>query len=944
MSKNLPFLAQLARKCHEKFGDQCDQLTVIFPNKRAGVYFTDHLAQLYDKPIWSPTVMSFEEFVEGKQEKNFADDLQMILMLYQAYKQIVRQPEDFDAFFPWGEMILKDFNDIDNYLVDVQHIFRVIKSQKELDEAFRHLSERDQQTIQNFWKGFLPTPNKKQHEFIATWSILAELYDLFNRLLAEKNLIYKGRMFRDFADAQKTLPSSPSIWFAGFNALTKAEEVIIKSYLDQGNADIFWDIDEYYFRDENQESGAFFREYEQDSYFKSSIQRDLQTQIQNGSVELKVLSAPLGIGQIKGSIQLIDELNIPEPDLAETLIVLTDESMLQPLLHALPAVAGETNVTMGWAVAQTRIYILLSKIIALQEKYHKKSKSTIHLHEVMELLEFRDLLGLSAEDVFGFEADCIKENIIYPSTNLVIENFPALSPLITACENVTDLTDRLISFVVGIDPASVSAVEKSSLVLIHGTLKRISKALEQHEVMLGFGPFGKLFQKLGTTIKLPLSGDPKQGIQVMGILETRNLSFENIIIIGLNEGRWPKDSSNTSFIPYNIRKAFDLPTLEHQDAMQSYLFYRLLHSAKRMYVTYNNISEFNHNGEPSRYIRQLKYESGLNIHESTLVSPIVAQNEPGITIKKDAAVIKTMQRYLANGAPPEKRLSPSALNTYIDCKLRFYFQHIEGIKEPDELLEDMDPSLFGNLLHGAMEHLYTGKVNWQPQDVAEASSQVDAAVKQSFEDHKINSEEFQTGRQVIAYEVIKAYMSQILAYDEMHAPFKIVGLEAKDYYVDFPIETLDNSVKVGLKGIIDRIDEYGEVTRVLDYKSGRDDRKFGSMHELIDGSSSKRNKAVFQLFYYCMLYKANHPKHTRPIQPGLFNSKDLFDDKFDALLTQTVDRKNRKVLDYTEFEEEFKDVMLYLLTEIFNPEIPFTQTEDENKCTYCTYKQICKRG
>ena len=195
------FLHYLAKECKNQFDHNCDQLTIIFPNKRAGVYFAEYLAQLYNQPVWSPVILSFEEFVEQKQNKNFADDLQLIFLLYKAYKQIVKSPEEFDAFFPWGEMILKDFNDIDNYLVDVDHIFKVISSQKELDESFRYLSEKDQLIIQSFWKGFLPTPNKKQNEFIATWAILSDLYYRFNELLNENGLTYKGRMLREYAEA-----------------------------------------------------------------------------------------------------------------------------------------------------------------------------------------------------------------------------------------------------------------------------------------------------------------------------------------------------------------------------------------------------------------------------------------------------------------------------------------------------------------------------------------------------------------------------------------------------------------------------------------------------------------------------------------------------------------------------------------------------------------------
>lgn len=942
MTANNNFLKSLAQKCQSQFGDQCDQLTLIFPNKRAGVYFADYLAQLYDRPIWSPVILSFEEFVEQKQNKKFADDLQMIFLLYKAYKEIVKQTEDFDAFFPWGEMILKDYNDIDNYLVDVEHIFRVIKSQKELDEAFQHLSEKDQQIIQGFWKGFLPTPNKKQNEFISTWSILSELYNRFNALLNESGLIYKGRMFREYAENVEK--ENTHLWFAGFNALTKAEEKIIKSYLDFGTSDVFWDVDAYYFNDENQESGTFFREYAADKHFGPSIKRDLKQRINDSNLQIDVLSAPFSMGQIKAAAQKINTLNLSNPEQSELLVILTDESLLQSTLYALPEQIEQVNVTMGWPIAQSRIYLFVCKVIALFDKYQSSQVNKIQHKEVLSLLEYNDLLQISQERIHKFDSIGVKNNSVYQAVGYIVEEFPELKAILKSAPTTPEFITHLITFFNQLELDNLADIDRSVAVLIHGTLKRIDAALKQHGVQLNFTSFNKLFLKLGNTLKLPLSGDHKKGIQVMGILETRNLSFKHVLIIGMNEGKWPKDSSNTSFIPYNIRKAFELPTVEHQDAMQSYLFYRLLHSAENLWISYNNISEFNHNGELSRYVRQLQFESNLSISTSSLVNPITAEAPPEITIQKQGEVLNKLNEFLTTDSEPSKRLSPSALNTYIDCKLKFYFQHIEKIKEPDELLEDMDPSLFGNLLHGAMEHLYENKKHWTAKDVSHAKSELDQAIQQSFTEQKLSDGQGQTGRQLIAYEVIKSYMQRILSFDEAHSPLTILGLEATDYYVDFPIETMDGSVKVGLKGVIDRIDEYGESVRVLDYKSGRDDRKFGLMFDLIDGKSSKRNKAVFQLFYYCLLYKENHPDLKRPIQPGLFNSKDLFDEQFDSLLTQTIERKNRPVLNYTDFEEDFKEVLLYLLTEIFNPNIPFSQTEDEQKCQYCTYKQICNKG
>lgn len=938
------FLLSLAKKCQLQFDKNCDQLTLIFPNKRASIYFADYLSMQYDQPIWSPNLMSFEEFVENQQEHSYADDLQMIFELYNTYKKIVKQPETFDAFFPWGEMILKDFNDIDNYLVDTKHIFKVIKSQKELDESFHYLSEEDQEIIQNFWKGFLPEPNKQQNEFIKTWSILTELYDSFNSVLKAKNLTYKGRMFREFSKGDLALKEDEHLWFAGFNALTKAEENIIKKYMDIGNTDIHWDLDDYYYSDPNQESGFFFRQYGQDRYFKASITRDLEQLIDQPKKEIEVIAAPFSHGQLMCTAQHLKALNLTKEHANNVLIVLTDESMLSGLLNVLPPELDQINVTMGWSILQSRIYLLISKLIGLQNNPRTIETGIYYHHEIMSILEFNHLLSLSHDSIKNFNQKALIENKIYHNSEELTKEFPILKDLLTPQKEVKKLVQVLTTFLKELNTALLSDIEQSSSVLIHTTLKRINHAMENNDIVLEIKSFQKLFIQLGSTIKLPLSGNPNDGVQIMGILETRNLSFDHIMIVGMNEGAWPKDSSNTSFIPYNIKKAFDLPTTEHQDAMQSYLFYRLLHSANKLWISYNNISEFNRNGELSRFIKQLEYESKINIKSSQLINPVEAENTQTITIEKTPEVSRRLDEFIINQGSSLRRLSPSALNTYIDCKLKFYFQQIAKIREPDQLVEDMDPSLFGNLLHGTMEHFYGHKTNWESTDFSSSKEQLKLAIKQAFIDQKISLSQtgHSSGRQIIASEVIEKFTEQIIKFDQKNTPFSIVKLE-NNFEVDFSIERAGKNETVGLRGIIDRVDLHDGITRILDYKSGRDDRKFKAFDDLIDSKSAHRNKAVFQLFYYCMLYKENHPE-TSIIQPGVFNSKDLFDQKFDAKIQQSEGKKKSDILNYDQYEDEFKSILKALLTEIFDPKVAFDQTDDLKKCDYCTYKQICMRA
>lgn len=938
------FLESIAEQCKNQFGDKCDELQIIFPNKRAGVYFANYLASMYDKPIWSPKINSFEEFVEVKQESKLADELQLSFILYQAYRTIVPSAESFDAFLHWGEMILKDFNDIDNYLVDTSHIFRVVKSQKELEESFQFLEEEDQQVIRGFWRGFLPVPDAKQIEFIKTWSILDELYRKFTQLLDKKQLTYKGRLFRQCLNGLDNYEDQQSIWFVGFNALTKAEEGIIKYYLKRGNSDIFWDVDEHYLNDSDQESGIFFRSYIQDDFFKESIERDTKNRINQKGKRVEITSAAFSLGQIYAARQHLDKVIKSGDKLNDTLIVLTDESMLPNVLRNLPDSLDTVNVTMGWSIVQSRVYMMLQQLIFLQERVGSEGFRRIYFRDLKGVLGYGDLLDFDEESIRLFEGLITSSNQLYFSKEHICELFPSLEKILFTGIDTNEHIQSLVSFLETLDNQSLDETESSVVVTLHALLKRVKLASIEFGISLQMKSFLKFFKKMGVSQKLPYSGDINDGLQIMGLLETRNLSFENVMIIGMNEGAWPKDSSNSSFIPYNIRKAFDLPVIEHQDAMQSYLFYRLLHSANNLWVSYNNITEFNNNGELSRYVQQLQFETDIDFVHQSFVSPLESQPTDTIVIEKRGGVLEKLNEFLSVG-PERSKLSPSAISTYVDCSLKFYFNYIEKIYEPEEVKEDIAPNLLGNLLHAAMEHLYTGHYELSPIILESLKDKIDEALNRAFVDEHLSladaEKEFMVGRQAIVHEVIKSFMQAIVAFDTKNAPFDLIALESKDFFVDYPINIKGKVMKVSLKGIIDRVDQYQGRVRIIDYKSGADDREFGEMNDLIDSKKDKRPKGVFQLLYYSMLYKENHPKNELPIQPGMFNSRDLFKKDFDLLIKQ---KKVGAVMDYLDYEQEFKVLMSILLEELFDPEIPFVQTEDEKKCEYCPYINICQKG
>lgn len=956
MNSSSSFLKNLATKCFDTFGNMADELTIVFPNKRAGLFFRKHLASITSEPIWSPKILSIEEFVMMFSEKQAGDQNRLLFALYSVYKSKIKKAESFDNFYHWGEMILNDFNDIDNYLIDSEHIFRIIKSQKELDDAFYYLPEEDKKTIQSFWAGFLPKPTKSQSDFLRTWEILNTLYQEFNELLAQKSISYKGKIYREVAESIEThanLIGSGSLWFAGFNAFTKTEEKIIKYLVDSKKAEIFWDIDSYYLDDEIQESGYFFRQYIRDHSFENSIKRDLNQSITSGTKEISVHSVALSIGQVKTVGEKLQELSLQKDFSPEDIvIILPDENLLLPMLNSIPESIDQVNVTMGYPIKNSNFFtffeslleLLTSSVNGTGHQYFKSNK-------VLSLLNhpiYNQVFNGPASD---FVQDIISTNKTLLHSTDIQKKLPKLYGILKKEHEVNGLLIALTELFQNLAEDDLTTLDKAVVYELYNVLTSIRQSTEEFGLPIDIKILLRLFSKLGGT-KVPFSGEPLSGLQIMGTLETRNLDFRHVFVLDMNEGIWPKDSSNNSFVPYNIRKAFDLPVVEHQDAIQAYLFYRLLHRANSVDIYYNNVSEFNHSGELSRYVQQIQMESGLDIDKYSLTNVIEPKSIKPIIIFKDEKVNKALSRYHVNAESGGVRLSPSALNTFLDCRLKFYFKYLEKIKEKEELNESLDAASFGNLLHHTMEYFYeqlmkdNARNSIEKTDFDNSDVTLEAAIQKAFmkENRALNADLAHNGQQLIASKVIKKFAIQIINYDKMYAPFEIHALEAgheDGYALDLPIQIGDQMLSIGLKGIIDRIDKKEGVVRILDYKSGGDERNFPSLESLFDRDVNKRNKAAMQVLLYCLFYKENNPNSNEVLLPGVFNSKDLFSKDFDVKIKQG---RNNIINDFSMIEAEYTEQLKARLEDMFDPETVFDQTDDLKKCDYCAYSEICMRG
>lgn len=954
------FLQEVAQHVLAWHADHLDQVTVIFPNRRAGLFFRKAIGQQIEKPIWMPHVTSLEDFIAHHSELEKIETLEAILRLYDVYKAQQPREESFDRFFFWGEMILRDFDEIDQYLVEADHLFTSIKSQKELDEEFYFLDEEELKVIRSFWSTFLPDASKTQKAFLETWKILKPIYHSFKAQLAEKHIGYGGQIYRLFLEKLNNdqVKIKGKLILAGFNALTSAEERIIKLLIEKHDIEILWDLDAHYLQDMNQEAGYFLRLYQKDTLLGKTFPKTIPKAIA-APKSMHAVGVSLEVGQVKAMAEHLKSL-AASPDFVpeNTVIVIPNEYMLFPLLHAIPPSIAQLNITMGYPMKDTPVFSLLESLLQLQSSSRENviHGTSFYHRPVVEILGHPLIQSIAGEKGEAITAEIIKRNLIFvyqselklPNRLFELIFSKPVKPLVYLLDILEELH--------GCWKAQGQELELEFISRFYQHTAKLEEMIGQKAEQFSYDFLIKLFRRLARSLKIPFSGEPLEGLQIMGVLETRNLDFENVFILNMNEGSWPAPAKKGSFIPYNIRKAFDLPVFEHQDSIYAYLFYRLLQRSKKVWFYYNTVSEFNVNGEMSRYLRQLSIETNHNIEHQILANPIAISPPQPILIEKTPEVLEKLNRFLVKKDIWTARLTPSALDTYLYCRLRFYFKYVQELYEPDELQEELNPMVFGNILHDAMEILYSQFIKKNkhpiiaPNDFFGLESGVDGAINKAFMKHYAvkNETKFKLeGRNIIAAEIIRKTALKILHFDQQYAPFKILGLETstKDgYTLDYPITVNGQSLTVGIKGKIDRLDQKQGKVRVIDYKTGKDAKVFTSVDSLIDREDPKRNKAAFQVFFYSYLfYKTYNGEYTQ-LEPGLFNSRDLFDDNFSWQLEEKAGRNSSQVHEFRDYLEPFEEVVTQLLTEIYDPEIHFDQVEDQTKCRFCPYNEICGRA
>lgn len=956
------FLKLVAADLYKHTEGNLAHTAVVFPNKRAGLFFNEYLAQESDSPIWSPAYVSISELFRSLSPWEVGDPVKLVCELYKIFRRETQSTETLDDFYFWGEMLISDFDDADKNKVDTDKLFSNLQDLRNIMDDYTFIDDEQEEAIRQFFQNFsIERRTALKERFISLWNVLGNIYKGFRESLASQNIAYEGMMYRhviEHLDVDK-LPYEKYI-FVGFNVLNKVEHTLFTQLKDVGKAVFYWDYDEFYMKENRQavthEAGEFIRRNLRD--FPSPLSGEL----------FKNLSKPKEVHYIASSTEnaqarylpqwIRNNLTTPEK---ETAVVLCNEALLQPVLHSLPAEVKHVNITMGFPLSQTPVYSFLIALLELHTHGFNFKSGRYTFQSVVTLLKHPYTRQLTGQAEL-LEKELTRNNRFYPlpgelgKDEFLTRLFTPLSGNLNLCIRLSETLQQVAS----IYQANTSGTEdtdafnqlyRESLFKAYTTINRFRTLIEEDELTVQSETFRRLLVKVLSTTNIPFHGEPAIGMQVMGVLETRNLDFRHLVLLSVNEGQLPKSGGDSSFIPYNLRKAFGMTTIEHKIAVYAYYFYRLLQRAERITLIYNTSSDGLNRGEWSRFMLQFLIEWPHPITRQFLEAGQSPQGTSSITVEKTPDVMRQMQSLFDVRANPKAKFSPSALNYYLDCPLKFYYRYVAGLSAPDEVSAEIDSATFGSIFHYAAEHIYKdltthGKViNKEALETllrneVKLQDYVDTAFKKLFFNVPQNEKPEYNGVQLINSAVIARYLKQLLQNDLRYAPFTFIASEME---VDEPIDiqTPKGVIKSRIGGIIDRMDSKDGTLRIVDYKTGGDADTPPHVESLFI-PDKKRSNYVFQTFLYAAIMCRKQP--TMKIAPALLYIHRAATETYSPVIQMGESRKPKEAVeDFSKYEKEYRERLQGLLEEIFNPEKSFTQTEIIEKCTYCDFKALCKR-
>ena len=967
------FLANVAADIINKYGTNLADIAIVFPNKRAALFMNEYFARLTNKPLWAPSYITISELFAQQSSLVVSDNIKLICELHKVFTHCTQTNESLDAFFGWGQLLLSDFDDLDKNLADASKVFQNLSNIKEYDDI-TYLTDEQKQVLKQFFSSFTDNHNSVIKErFIKLWSKLEDIYTQFQSAITQQGITYEGHLYRSVIEQQSFVLSKKMYLFVGFNLLHKTEEKLFEYLMKEQKACFYWDFDYYYMDKTEPEAGYYIKKYL--SVFPNELDNKEDTIYNNWAKnkDITYLSSSTKNLQTRYISDWLRANNRIEAG-KRTVIVLCDETLLPNVLHSLPPEVDKVNITMGFPLHHAQVSLLVQSLFDLYQIGKISGANGFRLNFVNKVLMHPYIKNLSEK------ADLLytylqKNHIYYPQFDqlkdeqnkqeLLDDNLKFIFRNILNTTNNANLTllEHIIEILKRVGKHTEikkDPLAQESVFRMYTLLNRLKQLIENDDLVIETTTLRNLVNQLVRSTSIPFHGEPIEGIQIMGVLETRNLDFDNILMLCCNEGFMPKSVNDSSFIPYNIRKAYELTTKEHKIKIFAYYFYRLLQRASNISLTYTNSIQEGKTNEMSRFMLQLLVERPNSITKLSLKS------EQGYKTKEKTPITKTNEvMKLLNNI---NKLSPTAINRYLSCPAKFYYNNVLGVKEPEESHEDVsDNRTFGIVFHKAMENIYEEYYKnhkWITEEEIDKLLKNEHFLLQNI-DKAFATELFNIGKQSfkpqynglqqINRKVIFRYIQQVLKLDKKNAPFIIKGLELNVKKEIF-FETNKENKKLLLHGYIDRLDECGSdkqinEMRVIDYKTGSfKDKAPTNLDEVFTRTNihQKHSDYYLQAILYSGIIKNNkeYNPNNLPVSPHLlfilqsskddYNSALYFDKKKeDGGKTFLKDEPNL----YPDFEEKLKEV----LAEMYNPHVPFNITEDSKTCEYCPYLSLCKR-
>lgn len=873
------FLEHVAEDLLSKYGTNLSRVAVVFPNKRASLFLNEHLARLAGKPIWSPTYITISDLFRNHSSLQMADPILLICELHRVFTSCTGIDETLDHFYGWGKLLLSDFDDLDKNMAPADRVLANLRDIHELDDT-SYLTPEQREMIKRFFSNFSNEHNSELKErFLRLWSKIGDIYHQYNQELNNIGFAYEGALYRQVATNENIEFEFDTYVFIGFNLLQQVERTLFRRLEQQGKALFYQDTEEM--------------PPHHITYISAPTE----------NIQARYISKWLNNDRIK--------------DGRRTAIVLCNEGLLQTVIHCLPENVDKINITTGYPLSQTSIASLVNTLINMQVHGFSLRKQSFSRRWV-ETVKRHPYASIMPDD--------------YAETR-----YTEIQSLLHWLLNITQ------TIAVSKSPIIDSPLDTESLFRMYTLLNRLSGLVDSDVLKVDIITLQRLIGQLITSTSIPFHGEPAEGIQVMGVLETRNLDFDHVLLLSCNEGNMPRGVNDTSFIPYALRKAYGLTTVDHKVAIYEHYFHRLLQRASDVTILYNNATSDGKTAEMSRFMLQLMVENKIPISFQTLKAGQTPQLHAPKSIEKTPEVIAQIQKRFAKDSGG---MSPTAINTYLRCQLRFFYRYVCEIAEPDNTEDDLiDNRTFGNIFHKAAQLVYkqfgsNAITSLMLNDLLKDAVTIERAVDEAIKQDLFNIKDFSRplppldGLQLINREVIIKYIRQLIEFDSRMAPFRILGLEE-------PVHFQVGNTYIG--GIIDRLDcitnpETGEnLIRVIDYKTGSRHLKPMPDVEAIFSQEAIKNHSDYylQTFLYAHIVRS---KTSQMVSPCLMFIQHAGANDYNPILCIGKEQ----VTDIATYSEKFIQLFELLLGDIFNPQLAFTPTDDRKRCESCPFASLCR--